>query len=170
MAIIRVSDYKLELLRDIVGAPEIVDGIDSRSGGVVPGEPESLIYRNVFPYLRIPDTQNKADCYIMLAVDITGINGHNPTYASYLTSIWVLAHQERMRMEGRNGTRIDFLAERVKELFDGKQKFGFSAFELSSSREVILNEKYQYRELRFKCFDQRRPVGGAGRRGESYDG
>ena len=149
----------MELLRDLFQCGAVVEGIDSQSPLYTRGEPDSLVYANLFPYLRVPDTQTIADTYIMVAVDVAHISRHNPTYAKYATAIWVLAHQERMRMAGRNGTRIDFLAEQVKALLDGQRKYGFSELQLMSNREIILNEKYQYRELRFGCDDQRRRVG-----------
>ena len=68
------------------------------------------------------------------------------------------AHKESMEMENQNATRIDFISEKLTNLFEGKHKFGFSEFELISNREILLNEKYNYRELIFLCNDLRHPV------------
>jgi hypothetical protein len=163
MPIISVSKYKAEMLQDIVNTPVIVEAIDSQQPEAVTEEPDSLIYRNIFPYIRIPETQTKADTYILLSVDIDRINRHNKTYAVYRTMFWVLAHKESMEMEGQNATRIDFIGEELIKLFDGKHKFGFSEFELISNREILLNEKYHYRELTFICNDLRHPVSKLGR-------
>jgi len=151
------------MLQDIINTPVIAEAIDSQQPDVVLDEPDSLIYKNIFPYIRIPETQSKADTYILLSVDIDRISRQNKTYAIYRTIFWVLAHKESMEMEDRNATRIDFIGEEIVKLFNGKHKFGFSEFELLSNREILLNEKYHYRELTFICNDLRHPVSMTGR-------
>jgi hypothetical protein len=163
MSIININEYKMDLLTDVFNNPKIVEALDSQQTDIIKDEPDSLIYRNLFPYLRIPDTQNKADTYVLLAVDIDRINNSNKTYAIYKVSFWVLAHMDRMQIEGYNSTRIDFIAQELDRMFDGQQKFGFSEFELISNREIILNEKYHYRELIFICNDLRHVVTMTGR-------
>ena len=151
------------MLQDLINTPVIVEAINSQQPDVVTDEPDSLIYRNIFPYIRIPETQSKADTYILLSVDVDRINRNNKTYAMYRTVFWILAHKESMEMDNQNATRIDFISEEIMKLFDGKQKFGFSEFELISNREILLNEKYHYRELVFICNDLRHPVSALGR-------
>jgi len=163
MPIISISEYKMELLKDVYKDKKIVSALDSQQLDYVPDEPDSLIYLNLFPYLRIPETQNKADTYVLISVDIDKISRSNQTYAMYTTTFWILTHKERMKLAGFNATRIDYISEEVKKLFDGVQKFGFSEFELISNREIILNEKYTYRELTFTCYDLRHAVTALGR-------
>ena len=159
MPMIDVSKYKMELFLDIYNSPKIVEAIDSQQLNVANDEPDTLMYNNLFPYMRVPDTQNKADTYILLSVDIDKINRNNKTYALYQTTIWVLAHVDRMQMaEQYQATRVDYIATELDALFDGQRKFGFSEFELISNREILLNEKYLYRELIFVCNDLRHPV------------
>ena len=164
MASINITEYKMAVLRDLFNNPEIVTLIDSQDEGFNRDEPDSLIYRNIWPYLRIPDTITVSDCHILIAVDITAPSRYNPTYAKYLTTIWCLCHQERMRVGTRTGTRIDLLSEEVKKMFDGEMKFGFGEYQLLSNREIILNEKFQYRELKFECNDLRHKVTPEGKR------
>jgi len=159
MPMIDVSEYKIELLSDMYNNPKIVEAIDSQQLNVVNEEPDTLMYNNLFPFMRVPETQNKADTYILLSVDIDRVNRNNKTYAIYQTTIWVLAHVDRMQMaEQYRATRIDYIAKKLDNLFDGQRKFGFSEFELISNREILLNEKYHYRELVFICSDLRHPV------------
>jgi hypothetical protein len=159
MAMIDVSAYKMELLSDIYNNPRIVEALDSQQLEVIKDEPDTLMYKNLFPYMRVPETQNKADTYILLSVDMDRVNRNNRTYAIYKTTIWTMAHIDRMQMEARfQATRIDYIAMELDKLFDGSRKFGFSPFELISNREVLLDVKYIYRELVFVCSDLRHPV------------
>ena len=158
-AMIEISKYKMELLSDIYKNEKIVEAIDSQQTGVIPEEPDTLMYKNLFPYMRVPETQNIADTYILLSVDLDRVNRNNRTYARYVTTMWAMAATDRMQMEERfKATRIDYLAEELTRMFHGQTKFGFSKFELLSNREVLLDVKYLYRELVFRCNDLRRPV------------
>jgi hypothetical protein len=166
MPIINISEYKMAILADIYNNPLIIEAIDSQQTDVFNNEPDSLVYKNIFPYLRIPDTQNKADTYVLLSVNADRINRNNKTYAIYRTTMWALAHMDRMQMPDHyRSTRIDYIGEELKKMFDGGHKFGFSEFELLSNREILLNEKYHYRELVYICRDLRHPVNMLGREG-----
>ena len=159
-AMIDISKYKIELLSDMYKNPKIVEAIDSQNVGYVPGEPDTLMYRNLFPFMRVPETQSIADTYILISVDIDRIHRNNRAYAQYQTTIWALAGLDRMQMPPKYGaTRIDYIGEEITRMFNGATKFGFSRYELVSSREILLDTKYLYRELVFVCFDLRSPVG-----------
>ena len=164
MPIMSINEYKMAILADVYNNPLIVAAIDSQQADVFNDEPDSLMYKNLFPYLRIPDTQNKADTYVLLSVSADRINRNNKTYAIYRTTMWALAHMDRMQMPDHyRATRIDYISEELKKIFDGVYKFGFSEFELLSNREILLNEKYHYRELVYVCKDLRHPVTMLGR-------
>ena len=158
-AMIDISKYKMEILSDVYNNPKIVAAIDSQQKGVTPGEPDTLMYKNLFPYLRVPDTQNIADTYVLLSVDVIRVGRNNRAYAQYQTTIWVLAGLDRMQMPAEIGaTRIDYIAEELRQMFHGVTKFGFSRYELMSNREILLDTKYLYRELLFWCNDLRQAV------------
>ena len=74
MATVDIRDYKMDFIKDIISNPNVVLGIDSRNSAVDSEYPDTLIYNNIFPYLRIPDIQTEADTYILLAVDILNLN------------------------------------------------------------------------------------------------
>jgi len=157
--IISISKYKMALLSEIYKNPKIVEAIASQQDGVIPDEPDSLMYKNLFPYLRIPGTEKDTDTYVLLKVDKDRVNRNNRVYSRYQTTMWALAHQDRMQMDARfNATRIDYIAEELTRMFHGQQRFGFSKFELISDMEVILDTKYLYRELVFRCNDLRQPI------------
>ena len=159
MTILSISAYKMALLSEIYNNPKIVEALDSQQPDVIREEPDTLMYHNLYPYMRIPETQSIADSYILLSVDEERINRNNTTYGVFRTTIWVLAHVDRMQMpEHFKATRIDYIGEELGRMFNRQRKFGFSEFELTLSREVLLDTKFLYRELVFRCNDLRQPV------------
>jgi len=159
MAMIKLVDYKRDLILGLIGNPSIPPLIDSQSPGYVEGDPESLIYNNVFDYLCVPDINTIADTFVLLEVDIDNIPRNNTTFSRYTVIVWVMAHKNRMSLNDRNGNRIDNLAEEIKETFNGSQKFGFSEFEMLSNTGKIYDERFQYREMAFQCYDKRIAAG-----------
>lgn len=158
--IMDISKYKQELLSKICSNSKIIEAIDSQQDGAMSSEPDTLIGKNLFPYMRVPETENFADTHIMLSVDVERPNRNNRTYSRYHTTIWVLCALNRMEMpQEYNATRIDYIAEQLTRMFHNVRNFGFTDFELMSNREALLDSKFLYRELVFRCSDLREAVG-----------
>ena len=153
MAMLDISSYKMELLRDIFNSPVIVDAIESQNENVDINSPDTLLYTHLFPYLKIPDTQTSNECYILLACDSVNPNKANKFFKDMRITFWVFCSSDRMRIKGKNSTRIDYIAQELERLFIGQTKYGFGELELVSNRELIYDPKYQYRELIFRTID-----------------
>jgi hypothetical protein len=150
--VIDANSYKTGLIREIINSETIVKGIDTQQDGVFSND--DLIYRNIFPFLHVNFTQTIADCYILLGVDFPSINRINNSFTDVQMTIWVLCHIDRMKVKGINGTRIDYLSDELRKMLDGSTKYGCGGrLEVVSSREIVLDQKYIYRDLRMKTTD-----------------
>jgi len=149
-AAINIENYKGELILDIINSEGVVGAIDSQQDGVF--ESDDLIYKNVFPFHFVPGTERKADCYVLIAVNILRINPANAAFVDLNLKLWALCHAERMRMPD-GGTRIDRLAEEFRGLFDGVSKYGFGTLQLVDSTEFVYNEKFICREVNLRTVD-----------------
>lgn len=187
--IIDIGKYKAELLSDIFNNEEIVSLLEVSDtdirNRIDNDEPEALVYKNIFPFLLVPEFEDTADTYIMLGVDSEEPNWrHNQAYCNYQITVWVMCHKDRMEVSkeqvntwkelrqhlkdiGRIKTtdvepgvssRVDVISQLIMRMWHDESKFGFSPLELMSSKEVVLNVKFYYRELIFECKDLRRRV------------
>lgn len=132
-----------------------MDAIDCSAEGYYPDEPDSIIYKGLFPYLRIPEAQSDAATYVLLAVDMVNVNKSNPAFCDIQLTLWAMSHRSLMQMKGISATRIDYIGEELSKLLDGQLKYGYGKLELTASREVILSATYIYRELIFRTVDMR---------------
>ena len=155
VAHVNPSAYKDLLLEVFVKSKGIVSAIDSQQLAGASYDGDDLIYVNIFPYHHIPDTQTKADAYLMFSLDCANINRSNATFADMKLTVWTMSHQTRMKLEGIHATRTDFLAQEVIKLLDGSKDYGFGMLELQRSSEIVLSPTYQYRELIFLVHDFR---------------
>ena len=153
MALIDISSYKLDLIKDLIASETILTGIDSQQADI--HSPDDYIYKNIYPFAYLPDTETKSDTFILFFVDLPNINRQNPTFADIRLTIWVLVHKDRQQMKEQNASRADYLGEEIRKMLDGSKNYGYGVLDLVASREVILNEKYVYRELIFRTVDMK---------------
>ena len=122
--------------------------------------PDDLVYKRIFPFLYIENTQEVVRTYIMVEINIPE---RRQRYGNSESNIWVhpviifnvLTHQEdmRMNMAGGSGTRMDYLAELIEEKYEGRRGFGVGALQLKSDIAGSINNTYRFRELVFEAWD-----------------
>lgn len=145
-----ITRYKKKLVSSIVTSPELVELLDNsyvEDGECV--DSDELIYKQVFPYYYIPDTQTDAKSYVIMKVNGLGIK--NKIYNKAEVFICVISHQGIMKAKG--GTRIDKMGEIVEELFNGRDDFGFGEMELKYNIEDEINTTHRCRILKFMVED-----------------
>ena len=158
MAMLDVSEYKKSIIKEILDNEEIILALESPFKEYIPESPDTLVYLNIFPYLKIPDTQTNAATYILLATDVARISRHNATFSDMHLTFWVLAHKDHMKMKKHIATRTDYIGNKLKEHFVGHRSYGFNKLELLFDKELLLNERYIYREMVFETNDLREPA------------
>ncbi len=150
-----IIDYKNKIIKDILFNQEdptlsadIVNAINSD----FVGSEEELIYKNVFPYLRIPDTQTEATSYITMCVNMPKVSTKNYFFKDMLITINVIVHQDIMKMPSRySATRVDYIGSLINKIFNGNKNYGNVPLEYVSDEESILMNKFFVRSLRFRC-------------------
>lgn len=148
-----ITRYKRKLLSSIVNSPELISLIDNNY--VIDGEcvdvDDGLVYKQIFPFYYIPETQDKQLAYVMMKVNGLGIR--NKIYNKVEVYICVAAHQGIMQVKNGNGTRIDLMGEIIEELFNGRDDFGFGEMDLAMNYEDSINNTHRCRILKFVVED-----------------
>ena len=143
-----ITRYKSKLMSSIINSPELIALVnDSYIEGGEIIDANGLVYKQIFPFYYIPDTQTEALSYVIMKVNGLGVSGK--IYNKAEVYICVMSHQDIMKVEDANGTRIDLMGEIIEDLFNGRDDFGFGEMELKSNAEININTTYRGRELRF---------------------
>lgn len=150
-----IIDYKNQVIKDILFneidptlSVDIVNAIDSNFIGVE----EELIYKNIFPYLRIPQTQTETCAYITMSVDMPKVSTKNYFFKDMLITINIIVHEDIMKMPVYySATRADYIASLINKIFNGNKNYGNVPLEYVSDVESVLLNKYFVRTLRFRC-------------------
>lgn len=137
-----LMQYKKKIMSLLIQNENIVSAIDEPDLS-----PDELIYNNIFPFLKVPKTQEEAKCYVTMKVDTTNIQ-RNEIYKNFVITICVLCHESKM-CTPYGGIRTDVIAGEIVRLLNWREDIGFT-LELTSDTESILNEDYHIRQLVFE--------------------
>lgn len=124
-----------------------------------------IVYKQIFPYLHIDDTQMNEKTYICFEVNIANI----PTAAIKNMDIvvWCLCHKSCMKYdkEGYSGTRADILSDAVEQALrqsemnsqtKEKTNFGIGKLQLQSVTQFTpANKDFYGRQMSFTVPDFR---------------
>ena len=143
-----ITRYKNKLMSSIINSPELIALVNDsyiEDGEII--DANGLVYKQIFPFYYIPDTQTETLSYVIMKVNGLGVSGK--IYNKAEVYICVMSHQDIMQVEDADGTRIDLMGEIIEDLFNGRDDFGFGEMELKSNAEININTTYRGRELRF---------------------
>lgn len=149
-----IIDYKNKVIKDILHnddeqlSTEIVTAINPDYVGAE----DDLLYTHIFPYLRIPETQDEEKCFITMAVDMPRVSTKNYFFKDMVITINVIVQQDIMKMPARySATRADYIASIINKIFNGNKNYGTVALEIVSDVEDVMLKDYFIRSMRFRC-------------------
>lgn len=126
--------------------PDIIEVLDNPE--LDPSVPEDYVYQNIWPFLRIPDTQDVSKSFITFTVDDMELMNINSLMKSQYIQFVVFVHKDLI--ETKYGmARHDLLGYLIKDIFHLSNKLGLQ-MELVSNREGVKDADYHTRTLRFQ--------------------
>lgn len=138
------SEIKRKIMLKLAQDPKIFELIDNKD--IDPECPDDLIYTNIFPYTRVDYTVQEVGAYICLKLDYPDVN-ENGIYKDAQLTFYVICNMGCMRVHG-GLARTDAIAERIIELFDWTEEYGFK-LQLFEEKENPIDENFYYRRLTF---------------------
>ena len=140
-----IREWKNSIIIKLQNNELILDALDTTET-----EREDLVYKRIFPYLYIPNTQTVSLSYINVEISITSTSRNN-IYSYPQIVIMIISHQDHMNlnMAGISGSRNDYLSELIDEMLNGSTGYGIGKIVLKSNVAGSLNDTYRYRQLTF---------------------
>lgn len=162
-----VGLYKSKLLTPIINSEDIKDILlvgEEYSDDMWYGKEDDeddfgIVYKQIFPYLYVNETQTSVKTYICFETDIPRIP--TGTIKDMKLIIWCLCHKSCMKYtkKGYFGTRVDILADAIERALrqseiesekKGKAKFGIGNLHLDSVTYMASqNKEYYGRQMIF---------------------
>lgn len=145
-----IGVYKNRLLSAIIQSKDVCElilGNDYSDTNI----DEQLIYKNVFPYLYVDETQTKQESYICIEVDVPRTMDFS--FKDMKIIIWCYCHKDIMKYskKGYLGTRADILSDIVDRFLNGSNNFGLGRLKLQSCTFISPGKEYYGRQLIYSC-------------------
>lgn len=126
--------------------PDIIEVLDNPE--LDSSCPESYVYENIYPFLRIPGTQDTVKNFITFTVDDMERMPMNPVMKSQYVQFVVFVHKDLIKTQ-YGMARHDLLGYLIRDIFNLSNKLG-PQMELISNRESTTDSDYHTRTLRFE--------------------
>ena len=127
-----ISDFKLEIIKKLLNN-DVFTGLVS-----FPAEyeyPDDLLYDRIFPYFRVPETEQEAKTYIAMKVDVPSL-AKNDIVRDVIVTIRAITCESLMQVSGTSADRIDLIACEIdKSLNRAKIGVGIGPFKLVENTE-----------------------------------
>lgn len=145
-----IGIYKTRLLSAIVNSKDICELILGNGCGN-DNLDERLMYKNVFPFLYIDDTQTKQESYICIEVDVPRTMDF--TFKDMKVHVWCYCHKDIMQYQKNDylGTRTDILSDMVDRLLNSSNDYGLGRLKLKSCDHFYPSKEHYGRELIYSC-------------------
>lgn len=129
--------------------PDIVEVVDNKK--IDPSCPEDLMWTNIFPFIRVPDSQDETKNFICFTIDDAGRTPGNQVMKTQYVQFAIFVHKDLVATN-YGMARHDVLGYLIRDIFNLSNMLG-PQMELVSNKEGITDESYITRTLKFELID-----------------
>lgn len=149
-----MGKYKENILFKLVDSENITKAIVNKNESYLDTslsvDPISLIYKNIFPYKRVPDINEETETFITLRVG--GFKLINGIYKSGYIIFYVFTHNSLMKTS-YGMTRVDYIIGEIDELFNKATDIGGRNLIFDGMDEFDIHNNYSGSWIRYKIMD-----------------
>ena len=139
-------DNKQILMEKLIKTPSIVSMIDSSYNST----PDELIWKNIFPFLFIPDVNEEAKTFVGIELIIPKFDGG--LYKDVALQIYIFTHKDLNRTVF-GYTRVDYLQCEIDKVLNDSTEFGIDYLKLRSNLLLTANPNYTGKSLTYQVTD-----------------
>lgn len=129
--------------------PDIVEVLDDPD--IDPSCPEDLLYKSIYPFIRIPGTQDVSKNYITFSIGDMGLSSRNEVMKNQYVQFVIFVHKN-LAKTNFGMARHDCLGYIIRDIFHLSNMLG-AQLVLVSSAEGATDTDYLTRTLKFELVD-----------------
>lgn len=126
--------------------PDIIEVLDNAE--LDPSCPEEYLYTNIFPFIRVPGTQDVSKNFITFMLDDMEISQTNRAMKAQYLKVVIFVHKDLIKTKW-GADRHDLLSYLVRDVFHLSNKLGLQ-LNLVYNREGVTDADYCTRTLQFE--------------------
>ena len=149
-----ITIYKERLAKTLCLSADVtsllrIDGDDDMTA-------KDFMYNRVFPYAHVPEASEVGRSFICFEIDVPSVK--SDVIKTVEIKVYIMAHQNIMRLPDNGGLRIDVLSSVVDKILNGSDRYGVGTVELMSFRSFNPITGYYGRELKYRVQDLNRSL------------
>lgn len=110
--------------------------------------PDEYLYVNIFPFIRVPETQDESKSFVVFMLDDVDLSRSNKSVKTQYLKIMIFVHKDLVKTK-YGAERHDLLAAIIRDIFHLSNKMG-PQFICISDREGVTDTDYLTRTLQFE--------------------
>ena len=114
-----IIDYKQRAISEMIQDEELVKAVNPYAES-----PENLVYKNIFPYFHVPETDVETLTYITVCIDYPEVYDTDTFVRNIVLKTCVIVHQDQMETDF-GATKLDYISSRLDAIFSNSLKYGF---------------------------------------------
>lgn len=126
--------------------PDIIEVIDNSE--LDPNTPDEYLYNNIYPFIRIPGTQDVSKNFICYSIDDMSDVDRNDRMKEQYIQFVIFVHKDLIKTK-YGVSRHDLLGYLIRDLFNRSHLFGHE-LKLVYDREGVTDTDYTTRTLKFQ--------------------
>lgn len=126
--------------------PDIIEILDNTT--LDPNMPDEYLYENIYPFIRIPGTQDESKNFICYSIDDLSANEFNDRIKQQYVQFTIFVHKDLVKTK-YGVARHDLLGYLIRDLFNRSHLFGHE-LKLVYDREGVTDTDYTTRTLKFQ--------------------
>ena len=126
--------------------PDIIEILDNTT--LDPNIPDEYFYENIYPFIRIPGTQDESKNFICYSIDDLSANEFNDRIKQQYVQFTIFVHKDLVKTK-YGVARHDLLGYLIRDLFNRSHLFGHE-LKLVYDREGVTDTDYTTRTLKFQ--------------------
>lgn len=113
--------------------------------------PEDLVYSSIYPFIRIPGTQDTSKTFITFSISNVGISPNNEVMKTQYIQFVVFVHQSLIKTK-YGMARHDCLSYLIRDIFNLSNELG-AQMRIVSNLEGVADNDFITRTLKFELVD-----------------
>ena len=126
--------------------PDVIEILDNTT--LDPNMPDEYLYENIYPFIRIPGTQDESKNFICYSIDDLSANEFNDRIKQQYVQFTIFVHKDLVKTK-YGVARHDLLGYLIRDLFNRSHLFGHE-LKLVYDREGVTDMDYTTRTLKFQ--------------------
>ena len=126
--------------------PDIIEILDNTT--LDPNMPDEYLYENIYPFIRIPGTQDESKNFICYSIDDLSANEFNDRIKQQSVQFTIFVHKDLVKTK-YGVARHELLGYLIRDLFNRSHLFGHE-LKLVYDREGVTDTDYTTRTLKFQ--------------------